>query len=227
MTRTMHPRSTRRSRPCSAGVMFEAIESRTFFSVGAATPPPPPPLPPPPKPGIMLDKGVLLIGGNPAVNNKISVGVSPDNSTILVSVNGKPAQFKSTDVHDVIVAGGPKNDTIYVALARAKVLHPVVIYGLEGNDFIAAGGERDVILGGPGDDTLSGGSGNDVLDGGLGNDVLNGNDGDDILLAGPGKNILHGGAGNDTLTGNSAFDILDGGPGINVIHDLKSPPTPH
>jgi hypothetical protein len=203
MRRHLDGRSVSRS-----GVVVEEVEGRLMF---AATPPPvvPPPQPPPvPKPGIVLNKGVLAIGGDPKVNNTISVSLSSDHKQINVTVNGKAhSPFAASSVTDVIVAGGPKNDTINIALAAATLKHPVVIFGLDGNDKITAGGERDLIFAGAGNDTVTAGAGNDAV------------------VAGPGKDVVHGGDGNDSLWGDKD-DTLDGGSGTNVIHLVPPPPAP-
>ena len=204
--RTSHRASTAASR--SVAVFMEAMERRMLFATTTPTAPPPPPqLPPVPKPGIVLNKGVLAIGGNPAVNNTISVSLSTDHKGINVTVNGKAAPaFKASSVTDVVVAGGPKDDKITVALGGAVLKHPVTIFGLAGNDTINAGAEKDVILGGAGNDVINAGAGNDYVD------------------AGPGKDVVHGGDGNDSLTGDKD-DVLDGGSGTNVIHVVPPPTT--
>jgi len=182
------------------GVVVEAVEGRLLFET---TPPPvvpPPQAPPVPTPGLVLNKGVLAIGGDPKVSNTITVSLSSDHKQINVTVNGKKhAPFAASAVTDVIVAGGPKNDTIGVALGALTTLkHPAVIFGLDGNDKIAAGGERDLIFAGAGND---------------------------VVVAGPGKDVVHGGDGNDSLWGDKD-DLLDGGAGTNVIHLVPPPPAP-
>jgi len=73
-----------------------------------------------------------------------------------------------------------------------------MIAGLEGNDFICAGGGNDSVDGGPGNDTIGGGGGEDRIAGGPGNDVLRGQAGRDIIDAGTGTNVLNGGPDIDT-----------------------------
>src|SRR4051794_19706898 len=189
MRRPLEGRSVR-----GEGVLVEQMERRVLF---ATTPPPmvpPPPAPPAPKPGIILNKGVLAIGGDPKVNNTITVSLSSDHKQVIVTVNGKKhAPFAASAVTDVIVAGGPKNDTISVALGGAALKHPAAIVGLEGNDRWTGGNERDAIFGGRGVDSLAGNGGSDVL----------------VAGPGPGKEVLHGGDGSGSLWGDKD-DWLDG-----------------
>jgi len=193
----------------SAGVFLEMLENRTLFTTTTPTPPPAPPKPPAtPKPGIVLNKGVLAIGGDPKVNNTISVTLSADGKSVNVKVNGKAhAPFATTAITDVVVAGGPKNDTINISLGGAKLKHPVAILGLAGNDKITAGAEADAIFDGEGNDSVNAGAGND------------------LIVTGPGKDIIHAGAGDDVIFGNKN-DLLDGGTGKNVIHLAPPPPAP-
>jgi len=193
----------------SRPALLEMLENRTLFATTTPTPPPPPPKPPvAPKPGIVLNKGVLAIGGDLKVNNNISVTLSADGKSVNVKVNGKAhTPFATSTITDVIVAGGPKDDTINVSLGSIKLKHPVAILGLAGNDKITAGAEADAVFGGDGNDTVNAGAGND------------------LIVAGPGKDVVHAGLGNDTLFGEKD-DLLDGGAGTNVIHLAPPPPPP-
>jgi Ca2+-binding RTX toxin-like protein len=197
----------------TSSVSLEVLENRTLFATTppppTITPPPGPPAPPPlPKPGIVLNKGVLAIGGDPKVNNTITVSLSKDGKSVNVTVNGKAhSPFAASSVTDVVVAGGPKDDTIKVALGGAKLKPAVAILGLDGNDKITAGAEADLIFAG---------NGNDVVNAGAGND---------IIIAGPGKDVVHAGDGDDILWGDKD-DLLDGGTGKNVIHNTPPPPQP-
>ena len=109
----------------------------------------------------------------------------------------------------------------------------LVVFGLDGNDWISAIGIlKPVELdGGAGRDTLFGGRGNDILRGGAGDDRLYGFDGDDdlsgdagrdYLFGGNGNDTLHGGAGDDYLFGGNGNDTLDGGGGNDYLFGLAS-----
>lgn len=101
-----------------------------------------------------------------------------------------------------------------------------VIFGLEGDDSIAAGADIDNVEGGAGDDTLEGEGGDDVLlgQGGLdrlfggdGGDVLDGGDDSDTLAGGIGVDNLSGGEGRDRLLGEADDDTLSGGGGADRL----------
>jgi serralysin len=109
------------------------------------------------------------------------------------------------------------------------------IWGLEGNDTLAAGSAGsniygdagdDLIVGRAGPDRLMGGRGNDRLFGGPANDMLMGGDGDDFLDEGPGHGDLDGGRGNDTLVGGAGADAFAISPdsGHDVIRDFTAGP---
>lgn len=187
----------------SAGVFLEAMENRVLFAV---TPPVLPPAPPAPKPGVVLDKGVLRVGGALDKENTIKVSLSLDAKSVNVLVNGQAKSFKAEDVTDVLVAGGPKNDNITVYLGAAKLKHAAVTFGLAGNDTIMTGKQADLIFAGSGNDHVISGAGADVIH------------------AGPGHDVVHAGDGDDKLFGDKE-DLLDGGAGKNEIHRAP-PPKP-
>jgi RTX calcium-binding nonapeptide repeat (4 copies)/WD40-like Beta Propeller Repeat len=77
-----------------------------------------------------------------------------------------------------------------------------VITGLEGDDRIGAGDDRDLLCGDSGNDTLKGGKNRDVLIGGKDRDVLKGGKGRDTLIGGKGKrDVCIGGKGRDRAKG--------------------------
>jgi Ca2+-binding RTX toxin-like protein len=71
--------------------------------------------------------------------------------------------------------------------------HPVVLFGLDGNDRIGGGGAGDVLNGGDGNDTVDGKGGNDLVDGGAADDYLDGGgqSGDDRLTGGAGHGVFN------------------------------------
>ena len=75
-------------------------------------------------------------------------------------------------------------------------LYDQVIYGTPGDDTLAAGMGRQVLVGLGGDDVISGGAGDDCLVGGRGDDQLTGDGGADVVAAGAGTDELD--AGNDS-----------------------------
>lgn len=77
-----------------------------------------------------------------------------------------------------------------------------IVYGTPGDDVIAAGNRRQVLVGLAGDDVLSGGNHDDCLVGG---------DGDDRLRGGNGRDLLFGQDGADDLDGGTGKDLLDAG----------------
>jgi Ca2+-binding RTX toxin-like protein len=138
--------------------------------------------------------------------------------------------------------------TVHVGTAGNDVLAGAdgidLLFGLGGNDSLAAGAEADWLDGGSGDDSLDGSDGNDDLlgadgndrlaagagddaaDGGLGDDALfagtgrdqlAGGDGNDVLTAAAGNATLSGGTGNDVLYGGTGFSRLDGGDGNDLL----------
>ena len=109
--------------------------------------------------------------------------------------------------HDVYVAGGAGDDTIY---------------GGQGNQTLVGGAGRDVIHVGPGNSHAEGGAGNDTIWGGRGDQILDGGAGDDTLYVGAGGGFVSGGAGNDVIygaisPGGIGNQTLEGGAGNDLI----------
>jgi len=86
----------------------------------------------------------------------------------------------------------------------------IVVFGLDGNDFIHLSGAIRVpatVFGGAGDDCIFGGGGNDVLVGGNGNDWIHAGQGNDIAIGGQGSDRLIGGPNDDLLIADAtSFD---------------------
>lgn len=133
----------------------------------------------------------------------------------------------------------PETNTpeIEIATQLGDATDRVIVYGTDGDDFIAAG-QSGVATSGDGDVDITFSpnafplevhllSGNDHFDargtGGaglvfLGPVAASGGDGDEALLrGGNGADTLDGGAGNDELEGLEGDDVLDGGPGVDVL----------
>ena len=68
-----------------------------------------------------------------------------------------------------------------------------------GNDYLAAAGEHDTLLGGDGNDWLSGATGDALIDAGVGND---------FIVAPGDRGIALGGQGNDTILGNESPSVV-------------------
>lgn len=83
-----------------------------------------------------------------------------------------------------------------------------LIVGRDGDDILDAGDERDRVHGNQGADTLEGGDDHDRLLGGTGDDALSGGEGHDVLRGGPGDDTLTGGTGRDILRGGWGDDTL-------------------
>jgi Ca2+-binding RTX toxin-like protein len=84
----------------------------------------------------------------------------------------------------------------------------LTIFGLGGDDVIAAGGAKSV----------SGGSGNDRITLGSALDIIaNGDSGNDRIYGFAGRDRINGGLGNDKLYGERSNDRIDGGRGRDMI----------
>ncbi|MGP1680952.1 MAG: calcium-binding protein, partial [Giesbergeria sp.] len=103
-----------------------------------------------------------------------------------------------------------------------------MLYGGEGNDWMAGQTGNDAMYGGAGDDTMYGDdivmseadsgadlmfgdAGNDKMYGGAKDDVMDGGQDDDKLYGEAGNDFLLGRSGDDELSGNEGNDTLDGG----------------
>lgn len=91
------------------------------------------------------------------------------------------------------------------------------LWGLAGDDKIAARGENDIAYGDSGDDIITGGAGADRLEGGKGNDRVFGGDDADMVAGGPGNDYLDEGKGHGDVEGGPGNDILIGGTGPDAF----------
>jgi Ca2+-binding RTX toxin-like protein len=153
------------------------------------------------------------------------VGSSSNDIAIITKVAGSimvsatfndnnPVTFAESSVTEIQIRTRSGSDLV---VTSPNVTITMSIDGGDGNDMLAGGGGRNVILGGAGNDILFGDGGDDVLLGGAGNDDLIGAGGNDVLVGGDGNDILRGGAGRDLLIGSQNDDRLDGGTDEDVL----------
>ncbi|MGC9525110.1 MAG: hypothetical protein ACP5D7_06165 [Limnospira sp.] len=121
---------------------------------------------------------------------------------MMFSANISTSNTEADDT-DNAIAGTPETDDLF---------------GLDGEDNIAAGNGDDEANGNRGNDTIDGGSGNDEIQGGKGNDQIQGGDGNDILFGNLGDDTIAGNADNDWINGNQGQDLIDGGDGDDEIY---------
>jgi hypothetical protein len=141
--------------------------------------------------------GVVMQGGN--------LYIAGTNGSDIINVNGaNPA--------NVIVSVNGKTTSGYnVSKGR------VVIYTLDGNDFVNLSGRVDAEVHlGSGKDTVLGSLGKNIIFGGSGNDFLIALGRADVLVGGGGQDVLIGLGGQDILiagslnTGYNTYAYLDG-----------------
>jgi Ca2+-binding RTX toxin-like protein len=132
---------------------------------------------------------------------------------ITVIFNGQETQFSSATARALLIVGNRGDDDIAVG----KLNLPNLIFGGDGNDSIAGGGEADYISGDLGIDTLRGGAGNDQLFGTSEADLIDAGDGDDYIVALGGATVL-GGNGDDRMFVPAGAVHFTGGEG----HDSMS-----
>jgi len=215
------------------GKWCEALEPRRLYSA------------------IGVSHQILDVVGSSAPN-VITVGLSPDQQSIVATISFNTAQgpqkitdsFAKTGIRAVIIQGGPQADLITIDQTNGSFPYPCKIlagawndtvyggdepddiYGGAGNDYIDAGGGNNRVLGQGGNDTIiSNGSGDNIFLGGSGNDSLVGGSGNDILYGQGGNDTLIGNAGNDVLRGGDGHDVEMGGAGNDTIYDPSGPDT--
>jgi len=163
---------------------------------------------------------------------------------MLAAVFAAPAPAANPSTVTLLLAGGPEDNEIAVALSadgRSFVIdsiaplevgggictHPegkpteivceaAAIGGFEVN---GNGGNDSVAVGKtvPVPVTLRGGPGDDKLIGGMASDKLLGGAGNDVLVGRAGNDWLAGSTGDDKLVGGPGDDKLLGGPGTNGL----------
>jgi Ca2+-binding RTX toxin-like protein len=182
------------------GVKMEELERRSLYSAA------------------LHNSTLTVTAGNAA--STITVAMDPANPRELaVTVNGVVNLYNRKQIRQIVILGGPGNDTLRVDDSNGNVTVPVTLSGGAGNDTIVGGSMDALLQGGNGNDVLTAGSGQQTLDGGNGDDrlmggsshdLLEGGNGDDLLRAGRGSSQLYGDAGNDTLLGGPGNDTLGG-----------------
>jgi DNA-binding beta-propeller fold protein YncE len=189
--------------------------------------------------GCISDSGAGPCVDGTALNEALSVAVSPDSHNAYVASEGgtvavfdrrpltsPPAPPPPQPPPRLPQPGCPQPGTQAVGTPGADALVGIarsdVLFGLAGADLLRGGAGRDCLYGGEGDDRLFGGSGADRLFGGAGDDRLDGEDGRDNLRgAGSGRltggDRLSGGAGDDGLTDRRGSATLSGGAGNDRV----------
>ena len=124
---------------------------------------------------------------------------------------------------DVIVGGENTDD---------KTRLRTVIFGGDGDDFIAAGSDESYLFGDygrltenadgsivadrydmfdeGGDDLIYGNKGEDHVYSGAGNDLVNAHGGNDEIYGGLGNDVIYGGSGDDAIYGGDGTDVIFG-----------------
>jgi Ca2+-binding RTX toxin-like protein len=97
-----------------------------------------------------------------------------------------------------------------------------LLYGLDGDDTLIAGGPHDYLYGGNGNDLLDARlSGGSALSGDNGRDTLIGSNGSDTLMGGATgddlRDVIYGEGGNDSINGAYGNDLLYGGDGDDMM----------
>ncbi|HYD36927.1 MAG TPA: calcium-binding protein, partial [Allosphingosinicella sp.] len=132
------------------------------------------------------------------------------------------------------VEGSEYDDLLIVGNAAAD---HAPMFGMGGDDYLAAGADSGSLFGGEGNDTIDlldalnpadhfgeagddrvmGGIADDRIFGGEGEDEIAGNDGADHLDGGDGADLIDGGGGNDSIVGGAGDDHLEGGAGNDFL----------
>jgi dipeptidyl aminopeptidase/acylaminoacyl peptidase len=167
------------------------------------------------------------------------VAWAPDDSAILVDIEGQLAVQDRAGAHPPRYLGAPAGDADWGAAEAPPVpvcdgLQATIVggpgddrlVGTEGADVIVDVAGGNVVIGLGGDDRICTGSGADTIYAGAGADrvwagggadVVWGGEGDDVLGGGAGDDVVHGGPGRDVLLGGPGADRLLGGPGRDLV----------
>jgi Ca2+-binding RTX toxin-like protein len=193
---------------------------------------------------VAVTGGILRVFGDAGVDNVITVALTADKSTVVVTVNGNASNFAKSAVKRVRLFGDSGDDTISVDSSQTQFNVQVDGFGQGGNDTLTGGDERNNFYGGAGNDTLvlgsgrntaygeggkdriiggdqrdfvSGGGGNDTIDGGDGRDQLQGDSNADTIRGGDGSDLIFGGRGDDWVSGGSHSDVVFGQDGNDTL----------
>lgn len=160
-----------------------------------------------------LTNSVLIVTGESALSNVLSVAPSTDLNYIVVSNSSFSASYPLSAVKSVRMVGGTQSDYLFISTALTL---PSSIDGGAGNDVIISGNGADSITAGDGDDRIYSGGSADTIIAGAGNDSASAGSGNDSIQGNDGNDSLSGDADNDTLDGGNGTDTLDGGVGTDV-----------
>lgn len=166
---------------------------------------------------VAVTGGILRVFGDAGVDNVISVALTADKTTVVVTVNGASSSFAKSTVKRVRLFGDSGDDTLTVDSSQAQFNIQVDAFGLGGNDAINGGDERDNFYGGDGNDSISLGTGRNTGYGEGGKDVIAGGDQRDFISGGGGNDTIDGGAGRDQLQGDANADTIYGSDGSDLI----------
>ena len=158
-----------------------------------------------------MDKDDILFGdggndliygdGNMPVNNSV-VWALPENHGNDVIDGGEGDDYLLGQGGSDIIFGGKGEDLIW-GDDEEKVALPS---GVQGDDFLFGGADKDQLVGG---------GGSDYLDGGTDDDKIFGDSGDDTLIGSAGNDELSGGSGKDTF-------VFNVGDGVDTVYDTLS-----
>jgi Ca2+-binding RTX toxin-like protein len=158
--------------------------------------------------------------GNEIIENQFGnlvmghTGLDHLNGEIFIWAN---ATFKLSDNPDYFNAAEHTITDVDGAPMPASAGH-LIIAGLDGDDYLAAGLGDDTIYGDGGNDQIYGSQGNDHLFGGEGDDYIFDDENDDFITGGPGDDRIFAGPGAiDTVFGDEGDDEIHGGDGIDEL----------
>jgi Ca2+-binding RTX toxin-like protein/GH24 family phage-related lysozyme (muramidase) len=156
-----------------------------------------------------------FVGGNLTTGGTLKITKDGVAGSIEI-LNFKQGHLQLTlnkNNHSGTVQNGTGDADNMVALADYAEL-----FGLGGDDTLAAGNEGVAAHGNAGRDFIHNDIGSQTLYGDEGNDVLLASGGNDILYGGLDDDTVQGGLDDDYLSGDEGNDLVDGGAGRDVIH---------